>query len=449
VIGIVAARIAERHHRPAVLIALDGDTGTGSGRSIPACDLLAGLEAGARHLLRHGGHRAAAGLTIAPERVPALADALERYAAAVLTEDLLSPVERVDAIVSGSELGLPLAEELRLLEPCGIGNPSPSLLVPGARFDDPRALGDGSHARFTVVSAGTRARAVAFGCDGRLPGEAGQPLDATFRLERNEWRGVVEPRLVLRHGQPCAPGQIEVLGEPEDYLRAVFEELDAPFDQIAAREAPGDRLILDRRGESPLAVLADAIASGDPVLAVCADVPRRVEGLRARVGGFALVSYHALEREPRTSCQLVALDPPASAGAEAVLRAGCGFTHLAWGEPELRFAWQINELEYGLRASLVTLFRSLRHRGVVVGEELEHLLRGDGQHGHPPRLAGRLIRVLAELELVSLDRDLPALKLVSEAPTALERSSAYRAYGQRLEDGRQFLSSARLRPRSG
>jgi single-stranded-DNA-specific exonuclease len=64
-------------------------------------------------------------------------------------------------------------------------------------------------------------------------------------------------------------------------------------------------------------------------------------------------------------------------------------------------------------------------------------------------LAGRLIRVLAELELVSLDRDLPALKLVSEAPTALERSSAYRAYGQRLEDGRQFLSSARLRPRSG
>ena len=51
VIGIVAARIAERHHRPAVLIALDGDEGTGSGRSIPAFDLLGGLHAGARHLL--------------------------------------------------------------------------------------------------------------------------------------------------------------------------------------------------------------------------------------------------------------------------------------------------------------------------------------------------------------------------------------------------------------
>src|SRR5207302_8633737 len=64
VIGIVASRIAERHHRPAVLIALDGDRGTGSGRSIPGFDLLAGLTAGAAHLLRDGGHRAAPGLEI-------------------------------------------------------------------------------------------------------------------------------------------------------------------------------------------------------------------------------------------------------------------------------------------------------------------------------------------------------------------------------------------------
>ena len=61
VIGIVAARIAERHYRPTVLIALEGDEGSGSGRSIPGFDLLAGLEAGADELLRHGGHRAAAG----------------------------------------------------------------------------------------------------------------------------------------------------------------------------------------------------------------------------------------------------------------------------------------------------------------------------------------------------------------------------------------------------
>jgi hypothetical protein len=82
----------------------------------------------------------------------------------------------------------------------------------------------------------------------------------------------------------------------------------------------------------------------------------------------------------------------------------------------------------------------------VAGEELEQLLRGDGQHGRPARLAGRLIRVLAELELVSLDRDPPALAVASDAPTSLHRSPAYRAYEQRHKDGLRYLSNAKLRP---
>jgi hypothetical protein len=196
-------------------------------------------------------------------------------------------------------------------------------------------------------------------------------------------------------------------------------------------------------------VLGDALSGGRRVLAVCADVPRRLGGLSDRVGGFALVCYHALERQPalaESADHLVALDPPASGCGAELLRAGPGTTHLAWGEAELRFAWQMHELEYGLRASLVALFRSLRQRGRVAGKELEQLLRGDGQHGRPARLAGRLIRVLAELELVSLNRDLPALTVVSDAPTTLERSPSYRAYDQRHKDGLRYLSSAKLRP---
>jgi hypothetical protein len=78
----------------------------------------------------------------------------------------------------------------------------------------------------------------------------------------------------------------------------------------------------------------------------------------------------------------------------------------------------------------------------VAGEELERLLRGAGPHGRPARLAGRLIKVLAELELVSLDPELPALAIAGLAPTALERSPSYRVYSKRYEDGRRFLSSA-------
>jgi single-stranded-DNA-specific exonuclease len=105
----------------------------------------------------------------------------------------------------------------------------------------------------------------------------------------------------------------------------------------------------------------------------------------------------------------------------------------------------MHELEYGLRASLVTLYRGLRELGRAAGGELERLLRGDGPHGRPARLAGRLIRVLAELELVSLDRDLPALAIAGATPTALERSPAFRVYSQRYEDGRRYLSSEKAR----
>jgi hypothetical protein len=273
---------------------------------------------------------------------------------------------------------------------------------------------------------------------------------------------------VLRHARRCDPDAIEVLGEPENYLDSAFEELDAALEPSApalaiapalasgSASAPvpgtpavGSRHRLDRRGESPLAVLHDAIAAGGPVLAVCADVPRRLTGIRSRAGGFTLVSYHALHRQPEALQrfpQLVALDPPASPADASLLEAGVGFTHLAWGQAELRFAQQMHELEYGLRASLAPLYRALRDRWRVTGEELERLLRGDTEPGRPARLAGRLIRVLAELELVSLDRDLPALAIAGTAPTQLERSPSYRVYNQRFEDGRRYLSSANLRP---
>ncbi len=176
VIGIVAARIAERHHRPAVLIALDGDEGTGSGRSIPAFDLLGGLTAASRHLERYGGHRAAAGCTIARDDVDAFREAFAGHAAAVLTPDDLVPEQRIDAIAPGDALTLALAEELERLGPFGQANPPVSLLVPAAHVSDPRALGEGRHVAFALHAGGARSRCVQFGSSrgARRPGRAGR-----------------------------------------------------------------------------------------------------------------------------------------------------------------------------------------------------------------------------------------------------------------------------------
>ena len=173
------------------MIALDGDEGTGSGRSIPAFDLLGGLDACAEHLLRHGGHRAAAGCTIARERGRRLPRRLRRARRARSSRPRTScPTERVDAVVAGDELGLALAEELERLAPFGIGNPSVSLLVPAARLVDARPMGEeGRHVRFTVEAGGHRARAVAFGMQPAARRRRGPRRDVHARAQRVERRG--------------------------------------------------------------------------------------------------------------------------------------------------------------------------------------------------------------------------------------------------------------------
>ncbi len=201
VIGIVASRLVEQSGRPVVMLALDGERAKGSGRSIEAFDLLGGLEACAEHLTRYGGHRAAAGMELGREQIEAFSAALAAHARASLAGAQATIVEHVDALVGAGELSMELAEELRALAPFGRGNPPVCLMIADASLHDPRPMGEGRHLRFTVASRGARARAVSFGQGGRLPVEEGEPVEATFSLEVNEWNGVSEPRLVLRRAQ--------------------------------------------------------------------------------------------------------------------------------------------------------------------------------------------------------------------------------------------------------
>jgi single-stranded-DNA-specific exonuclease len=234
VIGIVASRLVERSGRPVVMIALDGERGRASGRSIDAFDLLAGLTACSDHLVSFGGHRAAAGLEIERGRVADFAAALAAHAEIALAGRDMCETERVDAIVSCAELDMDLAEELRYLAPFGRGNPGVSLMVSDACFADARPMGEGKHVRFTVEADGARARAVAFGNGGRLPVADGEAVEATFTLEVNEWNGVSEPRLVLRRAQAreSPTATVEQATEPHRELVA-----SAP---ASAREPAGE-----------------------------------------------------------------------------------------------------------------------------------------------------------------------------------------------------------------
>ena len=368
VVGIVASRLVERWHRPCVVAAIAEDgTAKGSGRSISAYDLHAGLGACAGLLTRFGGHRMAAGLELPADSLRGFGDALAAHAAAALTPEDLIPEERVDAVLPAGALGLGLAEAMESLGPFGMGNPQPTLLVPSARVEAVTGMGaERQHARFTLTSGGARARAVAFGSTPRaLEACAGDgPCDVAFRLERNHWNGVVEPRVLLRAVGPSRAGRGALAGR-----RGAAVGGHPPRAGGRPRSSPGPapgapaRAVLDRRGRGVAGVAGDLLTSGEPVLAVCADVARRRAGLEQLVAGMApggcldAVSLEALARRPALAAgytHLVALDPPPAAGGRELLAAApaSGFVHLAWGAPEAEFALAVWRAGLDLRPAL-------------------------------------------------------------------------------------------------
>jgi single-stranded-DNA-specific exonuclease len=239
VIGIVASRLVERFHRPVVLIAGTEREWKGSGRSLPAFDLHGALAACADHLVRFGGHRAAAGVSIDPARIDAFAEAFAARADEELTESDLRPPTPVDAVVAGRELTLELAAELGRLAPFGLGNPGVTLLLAGSELSEVATTADGKHLRFRVRHRQRPAgSAIAFNL-GRHADRARREVryDVIFRLEENRWNGTVAPQLVVS----------SLVETPERYesLRAWFVD---EFRKDEAERAPEAQTIFAELG---------------------------------------------------------------------------------------------------------------------------------------------------------------------------------------------------------
>jgi single-stranded-DNA-specific exonuclease len=252
VIGIVASRLVERFHRPVVLIAGGDRLWKGSGRSIPAFDLHGALGACAGHLERYGGHRAAAGLSIRPDRVEAFADAFAAQAALALGDDDLRPTIAIDGVVPrGVPLTLDLCAELGRLAPFGLGNPGVTLLAADCELGELAAVGEGKHLRFRVRHEGRDAgSAIAFGLGSQLERYEGPGrYDLAFRLEENHWNGTVAPQLLVRRIL-AADGRFREL---RDWLAGLWREGEAAwtpdaraiFAELALGDAPGRRHLLE------------------------------------------------------------------------------------------------------------------------------------------------------------------------------------------------------------
>jgi single-stranded-DNA-specific exonuclease len=152
IVGLGASRLVEDYGRPAIVIAIDGDEGKGSCRSIAGVHIAEVLDECDDILIRHGGHAMAAGFSVAVDRIPDLTLRLDAIVRERLRGERPVPTIRVDAEIAPESLTSKLAVELATLEPCGAENPRPHLLIRDVRVYDIRQVGaDADHLRCKVT----------------------------------------------------------------------------------------------------------------------------------------------------------------------------------------------------------------------------------------------------------------------------------------------------------
>ncbi len=499
VVGICASRMAERHGRPAVLIALDAKgRGKGSGRSVPGFDLLAALRACGEHLARFGGHRAAAGLEIEPENLDAFRDAFVAYTAQHLNLGAAASTPSVDVVVGGECLDHELATQLARLGPFGVGNPPIRLLVPSAQIEDVHGIGaEERHSRFALRSGGRRASGVAFGINGSLASLAEDgPLDVSLRLELNEWNGAVSAQVVLEDTHPIGPpASRDWSCPPDEQAERVAAELQrtptAPTGEKLPQEvgnqpldaggalALAARTRVERGPGSAVAAIASLVSSGAPVLAVCADalwrrplIERLIPPGRFAVGGNAVLAcrgsldagqdaveallaagdgglvqadWYALESAPLLPARfehVVVLDPAPSLRLEALVAAGQGFLHLLAESADAALTLRAAELQCPTRDALASVYRGLREAGAGSLAERGTVLCGDAGTGRSPEAGARTLRVLGEIGVVQVSDSCgeQTVEPVSSKGGDLGTSSSFRAYSAALEETKRFLT---------
>jgi single-stranded-DNA-specific exonuclease len=213
IVGLVAGRLVEQYYRPAIVMELGPQQSRGSARSIMEFDITAALDRCAVDglLVRHGGHAAAAGLTVQNHKLPALTARLREIAAEELADKDLRPPLMIDQEVTLGNMDFATLGLLQEMEPTGYANPQARLLSRGLLVRDTRKVGaDGAHLKLTVsdpTAGGPRSNvtfdAIAFRqghWHGRLPAR----VDMVYSLEENVWNGTRRLQLVVEDVRAAA-----------------------------------------------------------------------------------------------------------------------------------------------------------------------------------------------------------------------------------------------------
>ncbi|MBE3589159.1 MAG: single-stranded-DNA-specific exonuclease RecJ [Thermoanaerobacteraceae bacterium] len=367
VTGIVASRLAESLYRPVLLVALDGEEGRGSGRSIPGFHLYRALQHCREYLTTFGGHAGAAGFSLPAGHIDALRESINQYALSFTSPDLMVPVLDVDARVSLEDISVQLVNELAMLSPHGHGNPEPLLSCLGVSVISCREVGrDGSHLKLLVKENGILREGIGFHLGGHLDNlAAGEALDMAFVPSLDHWNGTVRVQLEIKDLRRT--GDLKAVSpDGEDHLlpdRAKDHFLDTLFKEAG-----------------------DYLPRAAPLLFLPAFVQRKLVEYEERGYGAGLpLDYHP---------SLFLCTPAGQPGLEIISGAACAATgegldsRMAAHEPEFscrpvdcrgrpeRPSW-LAGLADGGKPTLVVV--SSPHRAVELATYLRRLCSGSGK----------------------------------------------------------------------
>jgi single-stranded-DNA-specific exonuclease len=210
VIGIVASRLKDKFHHPALVVALEGEIGKGSGRSVTGIDLGAAIIAArqAGLLLNGGGHKMAAGFTVARDKIDALRDFLVSRIGKQLEAEPLRPTLMLDGLASGPALQPDFIERLAVLGPFGTGNAEPRFALAECRIVRADIVGE-KHVSVIVMQGGSRLRGIAFramenGLGPALLSRNTRACHLAGHLRIDEWQGEKRVQLYIEDGAEAA-----------------------------------------------------------------------------------------------------------------------------------------------------------------------------------------------------------------------------------------------------
>lgn len=208
IIGIVSSRITEKYGLPSILISFDGatrgfaamdDVGKGSGRSIKGMNLVDALDYCKDLLVRFGGHELAAGLSVMRCNIDEFRKRINDYAREHLTEDLSCIKHEADCEVDPEEISIGMANEIALLEPFGVANPTPVFCVRDMTVNKIISMGAGKHSKLLLSSGEHNFQAVYFGMPASsLEFYPGEKIDVLCQISINEFKGMSTVQLVVQ-----------------------------------------------------------------------------------------------------------------------------------------------------------------------------------------------------------------------------------------------------------